>query len=103
MNIPSFSGNENIIYTVIGGYIVLYCVISCYIMLYRVISCYIVLYRVTAYDFVSGHTGSNPEWGTIYYETLIAEQDLSESSSLRGSKLVPEQLNIKAVTGAYTC
>ena len=64
---------------------------------------------VTAYDSESGHTGSNPEWGLIYYEAQITAQGLPEPSSLRGSKLdtraadhvncVPEQLNIKAITG----
>ena len=47
--------------------------------------------------------GSNPEWGSIYYEASITAQGLPEPSSLRGSTLpiwVPEQLNIKAVTGA---
>ena len=57
---------------------------------------------VTAYDSESGRPGSNPEWGLIYYEASITAQGLPEPSSLRGtiSTLVPEQLNIKAVTGA---
>ena len=55
---------------------------------------------VTAYDFESGHPGSNPEWGPIYYKASITAQGLPEPSSLRGSTSVPEQLNIKAVTGA---
>ena len=55
---------------------------------------------VTAYDFESGCPGSNPEWGPIYYKALITAQGLPEPSSLRGSTSVPEQLNIKAVTGA---
>ena len=55
---------------------------------------------VTAYDFESGHPGSNPEWGSIYYETSITAQGSPEPSSFRGSTSVPEQLNIKAVTGA---
>ena len=58
---------------------------------------------VTAYDFESDCTGSNPEWGPIYYKykASIAAQGLPEPSSLRGSTLVtvPEQLSIKAVTG----
>ena len=55
---------------------------------------------VTAYDLESGCPGSNPEWGPIYYKASITAQGLPESSSLRGNTLVPEQLNIKAVTGA---
>ena len=55
---------------------------------------------VTPYDSESGRPGSNPEWGLIYYEASITAQGLPEPSSLRGSTLVPEQLNIKAVTGA---
>ena len=55
---------------------------------------------VTAYDSESGRPGSNPEWGLIYYEASITAQGLPEPSSFRGSR-VPEQLNIKAVTG--TC
>ena len=41
-----------------------------------------------------------PEWGPIYYKTSIIAQGLPEPSSLWGSTLVPEQLNINAVTGA---
>ena len=55
---------------------------------------------VTAYDFESTCPGSNPEWGPIYYKASITAQGLSEPSSLRCSTTVPEQLNIKAVTGA---
>ena len=55
---------------------------------------------VTAYDFESGRPGSNPEWGPIYYKASITAQGLPEPSSLRGSTSVPDQLNIKAVTGA---
>ena len=63
---------------------------------------------VTAYDSESGRTSSNPEWGLIYYEAPITAQGLPEPSSLRGSTLgivhwVPEQLNIKAVTGHACC
>ena len=54
---------------------------------------------VTAYDFESSCPGSNPEWVPIHYKALITTQGLPEPSSLRGSTLVPEQLNIKAVTG----
>ena len=55
---------------------------------------------VTAYDFKSGHPGSNPEWGPMYYKASITAQGLPEPSSLRdGYHWVPEQLNIKAVTG----
>ena len=55
---------------------------------------------VTAYDFESGRPGSNPEWGLIYYKASITAHGLHELSSLRGIvHWVPEQLNIKAVTG----
>ena len=54
---------------------------------------------VNAYDFESGRSGLNPEWGPKYYEASITAQGLLKSSSLRGTRLVPEQLNIKAVTG----
>ena len=55
---------------------------------------------VTAYDSESGRPGSNPEWGLIYYEASITAQGLPEPSSPRVVHWVPEQLNIKAVTGA---
>ena len=57
---------------------------------------------VTAYDLESGCPGSNPEWGPIYYKAPITVHDLPDLSSCRGSTLgtIPEQLNIKAVTGA---
>ena len=55
---------------------------------------------VTAYDFESGRLGSNPDWGLIYYKASITAQGLPEPSSLQGSSLILEQLNIKAVTGA---
>ena len=42
---------------------------------------------VTAYDSESGRSGSNPEWGLIYYEAPITAQGLPEPSSLRGSTL----------------
>ena len=42
---------------------------------------------VTSYDFESGHPGSNPEWGPIYYKVSITAQGLPEPSSLRGSTL----------------
>ena len=42
---------------------------------------------VTAYDSESGHPGSNPEWGLIYYEASITAQGLPGPSSLRGSTL----------------
>ena len=42
---------------------------------------------VTANDSESGRPGSNPEWGLIYYETLITAQGLPKPSSLRGSTL----------------
>ena len=58
---------------------------------------------VTAYDSESGRPGSDPEWGLICYEASITAQGLPEPSSVRvctfGTRL-PEQLNIKAVTGA---
>ena len=37
--------------------------------------------------FESGRSGSNPEWGLIYYEASITLQGLPEPSSLRGSTL----------------
>ena len=55
---------------------------------------------VTAYDFESGRPGSNPKWGLIRYKASITAQGLPEPSSFRGITLIPEQLNIKAVTGA---
>ena len=42
---------------------------------------------VTAYDSESGHPGSNPELGLIYYKASIIAQGLPEPSSLRGSTL----------------
>ena len=54
---------------------------------------------VTAYDFESGRPGSNPEWGPIYYKASITSQGLPKPSSHREVHWVPEQLNIKAVTG----
>ena len=42
---------------------------------------------VTAYDFESGRSGSNPEWGLIYYKASITAQGLPEPSSLWGSTL----------------
>ena len=42
---------------------------------------------VTAYDFESGCPGSNPEWGPIYYKSLITAQGLPEPSFLRSSTL----------------
>ena len=39
----------------------------------------------TAYYSESGHPGSNPEWGLIYYEAPITAQGLPEPSSLRSS------------------
>ena len=51
---------------------------------------------VTADDFESGFES----WvGPIYYKTSITAQGLPEPSSLLDSTSVPEQLNIKAVTG----
>ena len=55
---------------------------------------------VTAYHSESGRPGSNPEWGLIYYEALITAQGLLGPSSSGVVHWVPEQLNIKAVTGA---
>ena len=57
---------------------------------------------VTAYDSESGRTGSNPEWGLISYEASIAAVHRAYPS-LHPSGVVhwvPEQLNMKAVTGA---
>ena len=42
---------------------------------------------VNAYDFESGHPGSNPEWGLMCYEALITAHGLPEPSFLRGSTL----------------
>ena len=55
---------------------------------------------VTAYDFESGHLGSNPEWGPIYYKDWISAQAYPSLNPFRVVQWVPEQLNIKAVTGA---
>ena len=57
---------------------------------------------VTAYDSESGHPGSNPEWGLIYYEASITAQGLPEPSSLRGSTLGTRAAEHKGcyVTGA---
>ena len=64
---------------------------------------------VTAYDFESGHPGSNPEWELIYYNYIyykasITALYLTEPSFLLEGPSgvvhwVPEQLNIKAVIG----
>ena len=54
----------------------------------------------TDYDFESGRSGSNHEWGPIYYKASIFAQGFPEPSSLRGSTSVTEQLNINAVTGS---
>ena len=40
---------------------------------------------VTAHDYESGHPGSNPEWGPIYYEASITALGLSEPLSLLDS------------------
>ena len=42
---------------------------------------------VTPYDFEFGHPGSNPEWGPIYYKTLITAHGVPEPSSILGSTL----------------
>ena len=42
---------------------------------------------ITAYDSESDRSGSNPEWGLIYYEASITAQGLPKPSSLRGSTL----------------
>ena len=42
---------------------------------------------VTAYDFESGHPGSNPESGLICYMASIIAQGLPKPSSLRGIAL----------------
>ena len=51
---------------------------------------------VTAYDFESGRPGSNPEWG--HY--TIRLRSLHRGYPFGVVHWVPEQLNIKAVTGA---
>ena len=43
------------------------------------------------------------EWVPIFYEAPSTAQGLPEVSSLQGSTLVPEQLNLKAVSGAGAC
>ena len=54
---------------------------------------------VTAYDFESRNPGSNPE--SIYYEASITAQGLLKRlHPTRVVHWIPEQLNIKAVTGA---
>ena len=55
---------------------------------------------VIAYDSGSGRPDSNPEWGLIYYEASITAQGLPEPSFPGVVHWVPEQLNMKAVTGA---
>ena len=57
---------------------------------------------VTAYDFQSGRPGSNPEWGPIYTMRL---RSLHRAYILRLHPVevvhwVPEQLDMKVVTGA---
>ena len=37
--------------------------------------------------FKSDHPGSNPEWGLIYYKTVITAQGIPEPSSLQGNTL----------------
>ena len=54
---------------------------------------------VTAYDFESGRPGSNPEWGQY---TIRLRSMHKAHPTLHPSRVVhwvPEQLNIKAVTG----
>ena len=55
---------------------------------------------VTAYDSESGRPGANPEWGLIYYEASITAQAYPSLHPSGVVHWVPEQLNIKAVTGA---
>ena len=45
--------------------------------------------------------GSSPEWVPIFYEarSTAQAQGLPKPSSIRSSTSVPEQLNMKAVTG----
>ena len=63
---------------------------------------------VTAYDFESGRLGSNLVSGqyTMRHRLFSAQsftaQGSPEPSSLRGITSVPEQLNMKAATGACT-
>ena len=54
---------------------------------------------VIAYDFESGHPGSNPECGQIYYKASITAQGYPSLHLSRVVHWVPEQLNLKAVTG----
>ena len=56
---------------------------------------------VTAYDSESGRPGSNPEWGLIHHIKRLRSLHRAYPS-LHPSGVVqwvPEQLNIKAVTG----
>ena len=55
---------------------------------------------VTAHDSESGRPGSDPEWGLIYYEASITAQSYPSLHPSGVVHRVPEQLNIKAVTGA---
>ena len=54
---------------------------------------------VTAYDYESGRPGSDPEWGLIYYQAAITALTYRSLHPSGVVHWVPEQLNIKAVTG----
>jgi len=55
---------------------------------------------VTAYDFESGRPGSNPEWGYYTMRLLSLHRAYPSIHPSGVVHWVPEQLNIKAVTGA---
>ena len=56
---------------------------------------------VTAYDFESGRPGSNPEWGHRHYTIRLRSMHRAYPSLYPFGVVhwVPEQLNIKVVTG----
>ena len=55
---------------------------------------------VTAYDSESGRPGSNPEWGQITIRLRSLHRAYPSLHPFKVVQWVPEQLNIKAVTGA---
>ena len=54
---------------------------------------------VTAYDFESGRLGSNPEWGQYTIRLRSLHRAYSSLHPFVVVHWVPEQLNLKAVTG----
>ena len=55
---------------------------------------------VTTYDFESGGPGSSPEWGQYTIRLRSLHRAYSSLHPFGVVHWVPEQLNIKAVTGA---